>query len=78
MPRHPIESLDDGKLIARAIAAFCRWTDRRGYVPTQPSASGSEVMPDLTIILRNVRGELARYRVGKRGLVRIASEGASS
>jgi hypothetical protein len=74
MLRHPIETLGDDELIARAIAAYCRWTDRVGLVPTQPSRSSSEVTTEGTIILRNVRGELARYRVGKRGLVRIASE----
>lgn len=74
MRRHPIESLGDDELIARAIAAYCRWTDRVGHVPTQPSRSGSEVTSDGTIILRNVRCELARYRVGKRGLVRVVSQ----
>jgi hypothetical protein len=74
MLRRPIDALGDEQLIARAIAAYCRWTDRVGLIPTQPSRSSSEVMRDGTIILRNVRGELARYRVGKGGLLRVASE----
>jgi hypothetical protein len=56
-------------LIERAIQAFIRYEKRTIGEITQASRDLSEVVRD-KIILRNVNGELARYRVYRSGKIR--------
>lgn len=54
--------------IDRAIAAYLRWSRRHGIVEQQPSRTLSYVDRDGEIVLKNVRGELARYCIHNGGL----------
>ena len=51
----------DEELIERASTSWLRYCKRSGSVPTQPSKTDSTVEGDI-VTLRNVWGELARYR----------------
>lgn len=71
--------LTDDQFIDCGIAAYCRWQNRTGQILEQPSRTASYVErhgAEVLIVLANVRGELARYRIGTRGLVRVKGDDA--
>ncbi len=50
----------------RAVLAYCRWQERGGYIHNQPNQGLSEVMDDdtgTTVLLNNINGHLATYRI---------------
>lgn len=60
---------DREDIFDRAAAAHARWCKRQGGLPDTPSRELSEVRDGL-VILRNVNGEMAFYKVGPTGRVR--------
>jgi hypothetical protein len=62
--------LDDDQILAKAVARFNRDRRKEGLPPCQPSIMLSDVAGD-TVILRNVNGELARYRISPSLLLRL-------
>jgi hypothetical protein len=61
--------LNPGALLDRALARYRREAQERGEVEQQPSRMSSGV-DDGRVVLRNVRGELARYRITASGRLR--------
>lgn len=64
----------DTEMTDWAATLYFRWMSRRGVPsPDQPSRAASGREGDL-VVLRNVRGELARYRITPDGgLRRVAT-----
>jgi hypothetical protein len=63
--------LNPGALFDRALARYRREAHECGEVEQQPSRMSSGV-DDGHVVLRNVRGELARYRISTAGrLLRV-------
>lgn len=61
--------MDEAELIDRASAAHARWCKAHGCIADMPSQGLSEVRKQI-VILRNIRGEMGRYRVGRGGQLR--------
>lgn len=60
----------EGELLNRAIAAYYRRATKNGEIPQQPSSSSSGVTENNGkdyVVLRNVNGILAVYRVTNTG-----------
>jgi hypothetical protein len=62
--------MHEGDLITKATRAHAHWCRARGCIEDAPSVSDSEVTDDGVVVLRNVNGVLARYRVGPSGRLR--------
>lgn len=54
--------MNEDELVNRAAAAYLAWCKRCGHEGQQPCKERSEVVGN-TVHLRNVNGDLARYRV---------------
>ncbi|WP_437759510.1 hypothetical protein [Sorangium sp. So ce1389] len=54
------DAMTESEMLRKAIRHFAGWCERHGRVASQPSRDLSEVSEG-QVILRNVRGELARY-----------------
>ena len=67
------------RILTRAIRAYFRWARREGLIADQPSVTASFVSTRGIVHLRNIRGELARYRYARASdrLSRIAAPGAA-
>ena len=62
---------DQQNLFDRAAEAHARWCERQSGLPDTPSRELSEVRKQI-VVLRNVRGLMGRYRVGRDGRLRRA------
>lgn len=63
----------DRDLLQRAICAYARYCKANGLVFQQPTADATLLRSDGVVMLSNVRGELARYRVDAHGRLRRLS-----
>jgi|GEM_PF-6210177 len=54
--------LDDNEILSKAVARFNRDRRSEGLPPCQPSVHLSEVVENV-VILRNVNGDLAQYKI---------------
>jgi hypothetical protein len=61
--------MDENDLLDRATTAYLGWCKKRGCLGDQPCRDRSEVVCNI-IHLRNVNGDLARYRVADAGNLR--------
>lgn len=56
----------DSSETERAVVLHVKWCERNGYRPDQPCSARSHRDGD-TVVLKNVRGVLGCYRIGKTG-----------
>jgi hypothetical protein len=59
----------DDDLTDKAVSLYHRWSQRSGLIPQQPNRQETERDGDV-IHIRNIKGELARYRVLPGGRLR--------
>lgn len=68
MPIH-YANLADRELFDRCVSAYARYCAQYGFIFQQPS-SPAQLDGDV-VVLENIRGELARYKVGPSKIRRI-------
>lgn len=81
-PRGGLFELDEDELFWRACSAYERYCEKNMFIYQQPAmlfdvddeTSSFIDWGNSLIILRNVHGELARYRITKSRIVKVGTE----